>query len=166
MIDNQQAQIFEDVVFTDLSQGKIIVWNWDFGDGNQSSEQNPIHQYQEKGIYTVTLTTIDEFGCIAEYQEIIEVKDDYLVIVPNAFTPDGTKNIYFKPAFRGIVKMEFYIFNTWGELIFESQDLEGLGWDGTLKGVKVPNGNYVYKGLFWSASGEKVEKSGVFTLIR
>lgn len=166
MIDNQQAQIFEDVVFADISQGKIIVWNWDFGDGNQSSNQNPVHQYQEKGVYTVTLTTIDEFGCIAEYQEIIEVKDDYLVIVPNAFTPDGVKNLYFKPAFRGIVKMEFYIFNTWGELIFESQDLEGLGWDGTLKGVKAPNGNYVYKGLFWSASGEKVEKSGVFTLIR
>lgn len=166
MLGNQTAQVLEDVEFSDLSQGNIILWHWDFGDGNQSAEQNPVHQFQEKGFYTVTLTTTDEIGCIAQYQEVIEVKDDYLVIIPNAFTPDGSKNIYFKPQFRGIVKMEFFIFNTWGELIYETENLEDLGWDGTLKGVKVPNGNYVYRGVFWSASGEKVEKAGVFTLIR
>lgn len=33
--------------------------SWDFGDGNTSNEQNPNHQYQEDGTYTVTLTTID-----------------------------------------------------------------------------------------------------------
>ncbi|MGB3468539.1 MAG: PKD domain-containing protein, partial [Cyclobacteriaceae bacterium] len=36
-------------------------WSWDFGDGNTSTEQNPIHVYEVPGIYTVTLIVDD--GC-------------------------------------------------------------------------------------------------------
>ncbi|NVK53343.1 MAG: PKD domain-containing protein, partial [Flavobacteriaceae bacterium] len=166
VLTNGEVQIQEPVDFQDESLGKIIIWNWDFGDGTTSSEQNPTHKYQKKGSYTVTLTTIDEFGCVAEYQRVIQVFDDYIIMVPNAFTPDGTKNQYFKPRYRGIASMEFYIFNTWGELIFEANSLETMGWDGTLNGKKVPNGNYVYRGRFVSRGGVVVEKSGVFILIR
>lgn len=166
ILSNAEIQIQEPVQFKDISQGKIIIWNWDFGDGNGSSEQNPTHEYQNKGIYTITLTTIDEFGCVDVFERVARVFDDYVIIVPNAFTPDGSKNQYFKPQYRGISSMEFYIFNTWGELIFEANSLETLGWDGTLNGKNTPNGNYVYRGVFMTRSGEKVEKSGVFILIR
>ena len=37
------------VAFKDLSVGKITSWKWDFGDGDTSTEQNPIHQYKEPG---------------------------------------------------------------------------------------------------------------------
>lgn len=94
------------------------------------------------------------------------MRDDYVIMIPNAFTPDGTKNQNFKPQFRGIASMEFYVFNTWGELIFETNSLETDGWDGTLNGTLVPNGNYVYKAVFGTRSGGKVEKAGVFILIR
>lgn len=163
---NGEIQILEDVQFNDLSLGDVVIWNWDFGDGGQSSEQNPIHQYQRKGSYTVTLTTIDSIGCMSEYQIQVEVFDDYNVIIPNAFTPDNVKNQYFKPKYRGIASMHLYIFNTWGELIFESNSLETLGWDGTLNGTDVPNGNYVYRAKFTSRSGEEFERAGVFILIR
>lgn len=163
---NAEVQILEPVLFQDLSQGKVVIWNWDFGDGSTSSNQNPTHEFEKKGVYTVTLTAIDELGCIAEYQRVIQVFDDYIIMVPNAFTPDGIKNQYFKPQYRGIASMEFYVFNTWGELIFEANSLETLGWDGTWKGKKVPNGNYVYRATFTTRSGEKVDRSGVFVLIR
>ncbi|OOG70551.1 PKD domain-containing protein [Algoriphagus sp. A40] len=165
-IANSEAQILEQVNFLDTSLGKVIIWNWDFGDGASSSEENPSHVYNKKGTYTVTLTTIDEIGCIAVTQKVITVLDDYVVIVPNAFTPDGLKNQYFKPQFRGIASMEFYVFNTWGELIFEANSLETLGWDGTLNGKNAPNGNFVYRVVFQTRSGEKLEKTGVFILIR
>src|SRR5690606_6946140 len=42
------------VQFTDLSQN-ATEWNWDFGDGASSSEQNPAHIYPTAGTYTVTL---------------------------------------------------------------------------------------------------------------
>lgn len=44
-----------EVNFTDLSTGDIVIWSWDFGDGNTSSEQNPTHTYETAGVFTVTL---------------------------------------------------------------------------------------------------------------
>ncbi len=44
------------VEFTDLSIGGVDIWEWDFGDGTTSTEQNPIHQYNNVGRYDVTLT--------------------------------------------------------------------------------------------------------------
>jgi PKD domain len=47
------------VMFKDRSQGKITSWKWDFGDGTESSDQNPTHQYKQTagrgGNYTVVL---------------------------------------------------------------------------------------------------------------
>lgn len=40
-----------------------VSWQWDFGDGNSSSQQNPTHQYNSPGLYTVTLTVTDARGC-------------------------------------------------------------------------------------------------------
>ncbi|MFN3998558.1 PKD domain-containing protein, partial [Algoriphagus sp.] len=165
-IVNSDVQVLEDIEFEDTSQGDVIIWNWDFGDGNTSSLQNPVHQYAAAGRYTVTLTTIDRFGCQSQYQRIIVALDDYLIIIPNAFTPTSLKNTFFYPKYRGIVSLEFYVFNTWGELIFHSKSLEGPGWNGTLNGVEVMNGNYVYRADFVTNSGEKISKAGVFILIR
>lgn len=44
------------VAFKDRSNGEITSWHWDFGDGNSSDEQNPIHQYSRGGNFTVVLT--------------------------------------------------------------------------------------------------------------
>ena len=41
---------------------KITNWSWDFGDGNSSIEQNPVHTYTEAGTYNVSLTVSDEIG--------------------------------------------------------------------------------------------------------
>jgi PKD repeat protein len=45
-----------DVHFIDLSQGDVQWWQWSFGDGGQSAEPSPIHQYLDPGGYDVTLT--------------------------------------------------------------------------------------------------------------
>ncbi len=51
--------------FTDLSTGNnsISNWAWDFGDGNNSSIQNPGHTYSSAGPFTVTLIVTNNFGC-------------------------------------------------------------------------------------------------------
>ncbi len=42
------------------SDGSVVNWTWDFGDGNVSYERNPVHNYSEAGIYDVTLTIKDD----------------------------------------------------------------------------------------------------------
>ncbi|MEO0724666.1 MAG: PKD domain-containing protein [Bacteroidota bacterium] len=46
--------------FIDFSLGVASAWLWDFGDGNTSSEQNPVHTYELEGTYQVSLTIFSE----------------------------------------------------------------------------------------------------------
>ena len=50
------------VTFTDKTPGAIRSWRWDFGDGTNSTVQNPVHTYVKTGIYSVTLSAANEFG--------------------------------------------------------------------------------------------------------
>ena len=47
------------VAFRDKSKGEIEKWTWDFGDGNQSHAQHPIHQFKEKGVHKVITLTVE-----------------------------------------------------------------------------------------------------------
>ncbi|MDD1666858.1 MAG: PKD domain-containing protein [Methanomicrobiales archaeon] len=54
------------VTFTDLSTGNPTTWSWNFGDGQTSTEQNPVHIYQKEGAYDVTLTVSNSYGTDTE----------------------------------------------------------------------------------------------------
>jgi hypothetical protein len=73
------------VDFTDDSTGDIIIWNWNFGDGNTSDEQNPTHEYEESGTYTVTLQVFND----AQGSDT-EQKIDYITVVPVELGLDDT----------------------------------------------------------------------------
>jgi PKD repeat protein len=49
-----------EVTFTDLSEGPINTWNWNFDDGITSSEQNPVHTFITNGVYNVCLTITND----------------------------------------------------------------------------------------------------------
>ena len=62
--------------FTDLSISNatsITNWAWNFGDGGTSTDQNPCHLYSISGIYNVTLTVTNDFGCTHDTTIAIEV---------------------------------------------------------------------------------------------
>lgn len=51
------------VNFQDLSTGNPQQWNWNFGDGGTSTQQNPVHTYNAPGSYAVTLIIQNASGC-------------------------------------------------------------------------------------------------------
>ncbi|MCB0809463.1 MAG: PKD domain-containing protein [Flavobacteriales bacterium] len=61
-----------EVQFTDLSTQQPTSWSWDFGDGGTSTDQSPIHLYQQQGIYTVSLTVANANG------QDVEVRSNYI----------------------------------------------------------------------------------------
>lgn len=94
----------DDVVFTDQSNvasGSITNWSWDFGDSNTSNQQNPTHNYQTDGTYTVQLTITTDVNCVDSYQTTVTVHPkptaDYTVTPgclgdPTVFTDQSTIN--------------------------------------------------------------------------
>jgi len=65
--------------FFDISfsvEGEVVSWLWDFGDGDISNGQNPVHTYQEEGIFDVVLTITTESGCTSTTIQHICIGDD------------------------------------------------------------------------------------------
>ena len=88
------------------------------------------------------------------------------IIAPNAFAPQG-RNQIFKPfvIFGETVDYQLTIYNRWGELLFETKDIN-QGWNGKYKGEIQPMGAYVFRIKIIQQSGREVEENGVFTLLR
>ncbi len=61
-VDQSGGVIPLTVIFTDSSTNNPTSWQWDFGDGNTSNQQNPSHTYVDIGTYTVTLITTGNSG--------------------------------------------------------------------------------------------------------
>lgn len=58
------------IVFNHYSQYNVQ-WNWDFGDGNTSTLQNPVHQYSANAAYSVCLTAVTTLGDTCSYCKTI-----------------------------------------------------------------------------------------------
>lgn len=72
--DDVTPTVLQNVNFTDLSVGNPTSWNWNFGDGQTSTLQNPSHAYNASGTYTVTLTATNVYGNDSE------VKTNYITV--------------------------------------------------------------------------------------
>ena len=107
-----------------------------------------------------------EFGCKDTITKLLEVKEEFLLYIPNAFTPNGDgENDTFRPKGSGIKSYSLSVYDRWGEQIFVSTDIT-KGWDGTFKGKDCQDGVYVYVIIAINNVNAKFEKVGHITLIK
>jgi gliding motility-associated-like protein len=118
-------------------------WEWDFGDGNTSTQSNPFHTYDAVGSYDVRLITTTDLGCKDTLIQTLTVVEG--IIVPNVFTPNGDGfNDYFDIRTSDVGPFKILIYNRWGNIVFETVSPE-ISWDGSTRaGVKAPSGTYYF----------------------
>ncbi|WP_420319217.1 PKD domain-containing protein [Ekhidna sp.] len=171
----------QEAIFKNLSEN-ASTYIWDFGDGTTSTDSDPRHAYTEEGFYDITLIATNDLGCVDTLFRSAEVEavSGGQVETPNAFTPNlngpsggvvnGTNdpssiNDVFLPRLEGVERFRMFIYNKWGELIFESSS-QNKGWDGYYKSKLAPSGVYVYKLEIRYSDGRDDVKVGDVTLIR
>lgn len=119
----------------------------------------------EQVVYTVIVTNDD--GCKGQATFEIDDKCVSEYYIPTAFSPNGDyNNDKFTPTLVNFEDYSIRIFNRWGELMFESNDIH-IGWDGKFDGKEVPLGVYYYNIRFITTeNGEYKTISGPIRVLR
>ena len=109
--------------------------------------------------------------CKADTSYVIDIVDSFLEI-PNVFTPNGDgRNDEFRVAYKSLIKFSGKVYDSWGRLVFSWTD-PTKGWDGTINGLKAPEGAYFYHieatGVDRDEKGNLIEykKTGDINLLR
>ncbi len=147
----------------------VYLWNTSSLDTASFIEQ------RRKGSYSVTVTDVN--GCVANAQSTLSdpsvdptscAPDKFVVLVPTAFSPNGDNvNDRLVAITRNVQKLEFRVFNRWGEMVYENLNMQtGDGWDGTIRGKEQPIGTYIFLYHVVYINGIVADEKGAATLIR
>lgn len=178
----QQTTLLDPKIFftnssEENSQGNITKWVWDYGDGTIDSLANVFgsqddhteHAYVKAGEFNSCLTVIDENGCENKSCATVKIEADFVMYVPNAFTPSsdgGTLNPFFIAKGDGIESFQMTIFDRWGKVVAVTNTIYE-GWNGKLKdGTDAPQGVYIWLIIYRGVGGNKEVKAGSVTLLR
>ncbi|MBE0654394.1 MAG: PKD domain-containing protein, partial [Bacteroidales bacterium] len=162
------------VQFHNFSSGAIS-WLWDFGDGNSSLEENPWHRYRYYGMYNISLTAINEYNCKNTRLDSINFELFKGLFVPTAFSPGNTSEEVreFKAIGIGLIKFHLLVYDTWGNLIWETTQLDrgvpSEAWDGTFNGKPLSPDVYVWhlkEAVFKDGKTYDGNRYGSVTLIK
>ncbi|HRD52720.1 MAG TPA: PKD domain-containing protein [Flavobacteriales bacterium] len=137
------------VQFIDQSVPNVVSWQWDFGELGTSDEQDPVVEYSNEAgnTYPVVLVVANELGCSDTIRSWVDVHDEFMVWVPNTFTPNGVEpNETFWISGNDLSPKDFelLIFDRWGQVVYSTDQLD-FKWDGTKDGSPLPQGVYPYR---------------------
>ncbi|MBL0048769.1 MAG: gliding motility-associated C-terminal domain-containing protein [Bacteroidetes bacterium] len=120
------------------SSGTTFLWSP--SDGlDDPTVLNPIAKPESTTTYTLTVSD----ALCSWSDEVLVTVDCGNLYIPNSFSPNGDgMNDYFKALGNNVTEFEMRIYNRWGELIFESTQIN-QAWDGTYMNYPAPSGVYV-----------------------
>lgn len=145
---------------------------WQINEEFVSSASEFSFDFSTVGIYEIQLIVKNEYNCEDSIIKTLVVDPKVSFFFPNAFTPNGDgKNDIFKGKGAGLLEevsdYSLKIWNRWGELIFESFDINE-GWSGRDKNSNrlAPQAVYTFRSQMTSPSGEMLEFSGSLLLVK
>lgn len=141
-------------------------WFWNFGDGDYSSDPNPIHLYLRNGFFNVCLVMSNDGYCPDTVCQTVQAIVKKFVGLPSAFTPNGdNENDILFVRGAGIVTVRLVIFNRWGQQVFETNDIS-KGWDGRFRGKPQDIDVFAYVVSATYIDGTSEMKKGNVNLLR
>ena len=120
---------------------------------------------------TYVLTATNAEGCEDTAQVTIiflgqECVEPY-IFVPNTFTPNGDDaNDFFLVRGVNMTELHMIVWDRWGEIVFETKDLNTQGWDGTLRGRALTPDSYAWYVSVRCGNGAEYVKKGNVTLLK
>jgi gliding motility-associated-like protein len=157
------------VKFINSSSTLPLTNQWNFGDNSPLSiVANASHLYTQEGEYIVILTVTNARGCSDTISRKIIVKDQYVLEIPNVFTPDnnGTYDVFKFIKAVGIKDLHCDIYNRWGKKVYQFDGPAGV-WNGeNMDGGSCSQGVYYYIVTLTNNANEEKEYSGNVTLMR
>ena len=121
---------------------------------------------------TYVIVATDSLGCSIESEWTIEVEKNYLVYVPNVFTPNGdgiNDRFSVYPGIAAAKIISFQVFDRWGNLYFQAENCNPgdqiCEWDGTMEGQVVGPGVFVYQICVEYIDGNKEKFEGSLFLM-
>jgi gliding motility-associated-like protein len=133
----------------------------------QDASTNSTYNVTTSGWYKATVS--NTCGTKTDSIYVTVEPCDCKLVYPDGFTPNGDNlNETYAPLYicSGLSEFNMRIFNRWGELVYETNDINN-GWNGKFKGKEQAIGTYIYYIKAKSANINKtIESNGVFSLIR
>jgi gliding motility-associated-like protein len=118
------------------------------------------------GKYSLRIS--NQYGCATT--GYVDVHKDCYMDIPNVFSPNGDGiNDYFFPRqwlSRNTKRFNMQVYNRWGQVVFETNSLEGRGWDGRFNGIEQAVGVYMYRLEVLFPGGYIEYYDGNVTLVR
>jgi gliding motility-associated-like protein len=153
---------FGDTVVLKAGGGGTYLWLH-----NNSTDSSIWHQSVDSAYHTYIVRVTDTNKCweTAMYTIKGRMPDTLYYGIPNIFSPnnDGKNDVFIPNMNFGVKMLDFFVWNRWGEKMWESHD--NKGWDGYYKNKPAPASVYVYYVMFQTPWGKR-EYKGSFTLIR
>src|SRR5690606_20423708 len=81
-VDTCASEIISFTGIADTSPDAVVFWEWDFGDGTKSTQQNPTHKFSEFGNLQVKLTVTNN-GCPNSFTQIVKIKPPIANFIPS-----------------------------------------------------------------------------------
>lgn len=163
-----------DVTFSAAVSDAALFTQWQFAsdaDFNDITFRTPDtefdYSFTQAGNTYVRFTAANSDGSCEYFSDTYTVYiGESSLLCPNAFTPGSSEGVndMWKVSYKSIVSFECYIFNRWGDQLFESHD-PAIGWDGKKGGKVVPSGVYYYVIKALGADGRKYNLSGDINIL-
>jgi len=162
--------IGENFTFINTTTTPFTSQKWLLNGQEFASSKNANFTFNNLGSYVISLIAIND-TCRDTVNTVINFISEgceVILEIPNFFSPnnDGVNDIFIPSKIKGILSMNTSIYNRWGTLVFNSDELL-INWDGkTNKGDKVADGVYYWIINYTDRNSNKLSKNGSVTVLK